>query len=144
MSYCAIFYINYLCRPEKILTTSLQVNGSLSGMVLRVFFFFFLFPSSPLTLKYTVQSPGIETITERQQDIFYVPRMLSLPSLQVTKCIHSHSSEMTQILPFISFRGNLQLNAVLQNRNLARVYHRSLEGCQASHLVSTFCMIIRL
>lgn len=38
----------------------------------------------------------------------------------------------------------MQLNAVLQNRNLARVYHRSLAGCQASHLKSTFHMIIRL
>ena len=50
---------------------------------------------------------------------------------------------MTQFSPFISFWENLQLNVVLENRNLARLYHRSLEGCQASHLKSTFQMIIR-
>lgn len=51
---------------------------------------------------------------------------------------------MTQILPFISFWENLQLNVVLENRNLARLYHRSLVGCQASHLKSTLQMIIKL
>lgn len=50
---------------------------------------------------------------------------------------------MTQILPIISFWENLQLNAVLENRNLSRLYCRSLVRCQASHLKSTFQAIIR-
>jgi len=34
--------------------------------------------------QYIVQLPGLKIKTERWQDISYVPRMLSLPSLQVT------------------------------------------------------------
>lgn len=43
-------------------------------------FLFYLF----FSFEYVVQSPGLDTVTERWQDIAYAPRMFPLPSLQVT------------------------------------------------------------